>query len=176
MCPPAALVGAQLALTAVQGATGFIGQTQAFNQQVEFYNDNAREAARATSRQWDATQLRISQEGRAATQKKLETALATKSAAATATVAAGEGGVSGSSVDAVLGDIYSRGARANGAVDENLQMTRDYLSAEMDGQRATGQNQINSVPLPQAPNPFAALLNVFGSGIGIYSNYRNNTR
>jgi hypothetical protein len=176
MCPPPVIAALSIAASVAQGAVGYMGQQQAYKAQVEGFNQNVRSARQATFNQWNSSQLRISQEGEAATQAKQEAAIQTAKSAATAATAAGEGGVSGLSVDYLVHDLYAQRGRHDAAVDSNLQMTRSYLSGEMEAQRAQGQNQINSMPVPEKPSILPTLVGVFGSAVGTYSDYKANKR
>jgi hypothetical protein len=172
MCAPAALLGLQLAVSAASGVIGFMGQQQAYGEQVTEYNQNAENARTAAINAWEADQTRANQEGAAATQKKFEANVQTAEAAATAETAAGEGGVSGISVGNLLGDFYAKKGRYNDSVDTNLGFTRNYLTAETKSQQAQYQGQINSVPIPTPPSFAASLVNIFGSGLDAFGQYK----
>lgn len=163
MCDPATLAAVSFGISAVQGVAGYFGKRAA-------YNANAANAVAGTEAQWASQQLRIQQEGAAATQDKFETNIAVAKAAATATTAAGEGGVSGLSVDYLLKDLYAAKGRHNAAVSQNLQMTTAYLQSEKEVTRAQGIDRINSV---EKPNFGATLLGIFGSGINAYGSYKS---
>lgn len=172
MCPPAALLALSIATSVASAGVGYMGQVAQFNAASQRYTDNAKSAVQATVNQWDASQIRISQEGASAVQNEFESSLATRKAVSTANTAAGEGGVSGLSVDYLTHDLYAQGGRKTDSIDTNLAMDRSYAAREMDAQGATGQNQINSVPIPEAPNPMAAIIGVFGSGLKSYTGYQ----
>jgi hypothetical protein len=154
----AAAIGMGLQLA--QGFMQYSAAQSQFKQQAELYKQNALNAQAATRNEYANQQLRISQEQAAAGQKKFETQIETKKAAATTTVAAMEGGGEGLSMQALLSEHYAKSGRYNDAVDNNYQMTRDYMHGEMEATRARGQNQINSVPIPVAPSPFMIFSNL----------------
>lgn len=176
MCPPAVIAALTIATSIASTGIGYMGQQQQYAAQQQAYEQNVKNARTSTYDAYDATQLRIEQEGAAANQQKFEANLQTRQAVATARVAAGEGNVSGLSVDAVLGDFYAQGGRNNSAIDQNLDMTRGALMANMKEQQARGQNQINSMPKPIAPSILPSLISVFGQGIGSYTQYKDWTR
>lgn len=127
---------------------------------------NARQAAVAT---YAFQQNRISQERAAAVQQQTENSIKTMKAVSNANVAAGEAGVNGLSVDALMGDFLAQGARANNVVDQNYQMQRDYLVGEMESTRAKTQSQINSVPQPSLLN---LGLNIATAGVSGAASYQ----
>lgn len=167
------MAGASMAIGVAQGAVGFFGQQKQYKQQLADREENRLNAGQALTGQWAATDLRINQEGAAAAQQGQQAAVEGARARATATTAAGEGGVSGLSVDYLLRDLYAQEGRFNEATATNLQMTRSYLTAEKSAQRAGAQNQINSIPIPEKPSIMGAMLNVFGSALGSYTSYKS---
>ncbi len=175
MCDPVSMAVMSFAVSAAGSVVGFMGQQSQYEQAMIEKKANDDNARTATINAWEATQIRAQQEGAAGVQKKFEANIETAKAVGTATTAAGEGGVSGLSVDAMLGDLYAKKGRHADAVDNNLQMTRNYLSREMDAQRATGQNQINSMPIPEAPNFAATLVNIFGAGVKSFGAFKDAT-
>lgn len=161
MCmDPVTMMVMTAGLQIAQGAVSYMGAQSQFEAQQAMYDANAKNAQIATARQYANEQLRISQEQATAAQKKFETQIETKKAAATTTVAGMEGGGEGASLTALLSDHYAKSGRYNDAVDNNYQMTRDYMRGEMESTRAQGQNQINSVPIPVAPSPFMIFSNL----------------
>ena len=167
MCDPITLmtIGVSIAGSMVQ----YQGQQDSYDAQMARVKANADNANAATRTNMNNINTRAQQEGLAANQKKFESGLDTRAAVATAVTAAGEGNVSGMSVNAVLGDFYGKQGRFDAAVDTNQDFSRSYLAGEMDAASAQGQNQINSMPLPEAPNPAAMLVDIFGSAVSGYA-------
>jgi len=174
MCPTVMAI-ASFAIGAASSVMGYVGQKQAVDSQEEQYRRNAENAKMATSIKEQQINRRILQEGEAAAQKKFETNLDAKRAIATATTAAGEGGVSGLSVSHVLGSIYAQSGRFNASVDRNLDINRSYFRGEKEAAHTQGQAQINSVALPEKPSFLPALIGVFGSGVDAYGRYKQAT-
>jgi hypothetical protein len=152
--------GIGMALQLAQGVFQFMGAQQQYAAQAEMYKQNAKNAQMATVNEYAQEQLRIQQEQAAAAQKKFETQIETRKAAAATTVSAMEGGAEGLTLSALLSEHYAKSGRHNDAVDNNYQMTRDYWRSEMEATQARGQNQINSVPIPVAPSPFMIFQNL----------------
>jgi len=166
---------ASFAVGAAGQVAGFMQQSQQADAQAEAYKRNAENAAKATSARYDQINVKSIQEGEAASDRKFEAALDARRAAATAVTAAGEGGVSGLSVTALLGDIASRHGRFETNTDKQLQISRAYLGGEKVAAQAGGQGQINSVPIPEKPNFASALVGIFGSGLDAFTGYKQAT-
>lgn len=163
---------ASIGLGIAQGAASFAAADAQYDQQMEMHRQNGINASRAAENQYANLNIRAQQEGASATQQKMNDKIAAAKAASTIEVAASEGGVSGLSVDHVLRDIYAQHGRNEATLDTNLRMSRDYLAGEKVAAEAGGQNQINSMPVPEKPSFAPYLLNAFGTGINAYSNYR----
>ena len=166
MCEPTT---ALLVLSAASAAAGVYGQQQQAKAQ-NAYNDqqakNTMEAYRANLAQ---TNLMQSQEHAAATQKINENNRAAEAAKATALVSAGESGISGLSVDALLANLSGEQARYNESVNQNY----ENASMAIDNQRTNAQvnaaSQINSLKTPQSPDYLGAALRI-GTAVYDYNN------
>lgn len=150
-------MGVSLGLSLLSGAAGYGQAQQQYAADVEMYKQNAENVRAATVAEYASEQNRIHQERVAAQEKKFDQEIANLRQSSTAAVAAGEGGVTGNTVEALLGDYYAAKGRANDAVDNNFQMRLDYLRGEMDATKARGQDMINRVPIPRAPSPLMIL-------------------
>jgi len=156
MCSPVLGLGLSLA----QGVFGYMqagAEVKAHNQQAR---QNAANAVVAMTDQYTALSNRTIQEREAAIQKKTEQQIEVMQASSTAEAAAGEGGVAGNSVSAILGDYYAKSGRFNDAVDANYQMQREFLTAEGRAAHSEAQNRINSMPLKPKPSPFMIFSNL----------------
>lgn len=168
MCDFVSILGVGLGIA--QSAVQYSAAQDQYDAQMEVQRQNALNASKAAENQYANINIRAQQEDMARNQQQLETNIETAKAASTVEVAAGQGGVSGLSVDAVLRDIYAQQGRNDAALDVNARMSRDYLTGEMKAAEAGGQNQINSVPIPEKPSMMPYVLNAFGSGLNAYSN------
>lgn len=172
MCEPTT---ALLALSVASTVAGVYGQQQQVKAQ-NAYNDqqakNTMEAYRANLAQTNLTQ---SQEQAAATQKINENNRAAEAAKAKALVSAGESGISGLSVDALLADLSGEQARYNESVNQNYQ----NASMAIDNQRKNAQinaaSQINQLKTPQSPDYLGAALRI-GQAAYDYKNPRVNSK
>jgi|GEM_PF-3238766 len=172
MCDPVTLMATSLAITGAQTVTGMKAANQQYKAGSAMAQQNADNAAQSTARTYSNIGIRAQQEGQAAHQQKQASEIETARAVASAELAAGAGGVTGLSVDAVLRDIYAQAGRNEVVADNNLQMSRDYLTGEMTAAEASGQNQINAMPQPERPDHTALLLGGFASGLNSYTNYK----
>lgn len=151
-----------------------MGQMAQFNAQEERYNNNADAAAKAAAIEYKFAGRRMQEERKAAALDKQETARKAREAKATAQTQAGEAGVSGLSVDNLLGEFDSRKATFDNRVDTNLDMTTSQIQAEKQSSRARAQSRINSVRKPTPPNFFDAGVRLLGAGVkaaGTFNQY-----
>lgn len=127
----------QSAISVGSAATGYLsaqGQAAAMEQA------NAEANARAKSaliEDYDQVGRAAQQERAAATQKQQQNQVDGAKARASVAVAAGEGGVSGLSIDALLGDLFGQEASIRDSINQNLEGTLDQLSTEALGLQRT---------------------------------------
>lgn len=166
-----AMAGLQLAIGAASTVTGVMGQQQQYKAQMQMYKDNIRQAGKTAQDQYSHTQNRWLQERAAASLEKQNANIDAMEGRATAAAAAGEGGVQGNSVAQFLTSYYAKQGRFNNAVDQNYQMSRDYLWASMDQTRNQAQSQINSMPRPTKPSFLDAAIRIAGQGLEAATTY-----
>lgn len=171
MMAPALMAGLQFAIGAASTVAGFMGQQQQYKAQQEMYKENAKQAQKMAVEQYAHTQNRWQQEKAAASLEKQNANVDAMEGRATASASAGEGGVQGISVNQFLASYYTKQGRYNDAVDQNYQMSRDYLWASMDQTKNQAQSQINSMPKPVAPSFLDAAIRVAGQGLEAAGNY-----
>jgi hypothetical protein len=152
-----------LALGAMQGVMSYSAQKQAANDQNAYYMANARAAQQAAVNSYAAEQNQAIQKRNAASQQEMETRISGMQARGTARTAAGESGVSGLSVDALVNDDYGREGRRIDSIDQNYAMDRDYLRAQMESTEAQATSRINSVQRARGPSFGDAMLPIAGS-------------
>ena len=167
MCETTAMLVLQVAST-LAGVEGQRQQAKAQNAYNDQQAKNAMEAYRANLAQ---TNLMQSQEHAAATQKVNENNRAAEAAKAKALVSAGESGISGLSVDALLADLSGDQSRYNESVNQNY----ENASMALDNQRTNAQvnaaSQINQLKTPQSPDYLGAALRI-GQATYDYKNPR----
>lgn len=143
------------------------GQQQADALQAQ--NDAANERARQYMiEDYDQTSRMAQQETAAASQKINQNQIEARKAAASATVAASAGGVSGLSVDSIIGDIWGQEAQFRDSVNQNLENTGQQLNVERRSIQRGYTNQINSRQQPNRPSLLGATLTAGTSVVGAY--------
>jgi hypothetical protein len=150
---------------------------EARNQEIA---ENFKLAVASAENQNKALQARAVQEGEAATEEKMRNAREAAKAVATARVAAGEGGVSGNSVNALLNDFMAQEARYRHSVNVNLEYARDSIEYEQESDHLVAKGRAASIkpfkPSPiQQPNYLAGALKIAGSGLEAYAGYRKSS-
>ncbi|WP_299316649.1 hypothetical protein [uncultured Halomonas sp.] len=172
MCEPTT---ALLVLTAASTAAGLYGQQQQAKAQ-NAYNDqqakNTMEAYRANLAQ---TNLMQSQEQAAASQKINENNRAAEAAKAKALVSAGESGISGLSVDALLADLSGEQSRYNESVNQNYENASMAIDNQRKNVQINAASQINQLKTPQSPDYLGAALRI-GQAYDDYKNPRVNRK
>ncbi len=172
MCDPMTMMAASFAISAATTVTDYMAQAQ----QTETHNQMVRqnqEAAQANLRnEYAAVQTRQLQEEDAAAVEKQSVSREATAARATAMASAGESGVTGLTVDALLADIYGKEATYKDRVSQNTGFTTDNLKAEMKGLQAKAQDRINGIAPMNGPNPLASALKIGAAGLNSYSSYK----
>lgn len=169
MCDP---VTATLVITAASAASSVYAQDQTakaqnkanqqtYNSQMQAYNTNIANA-----------NLMKTQEADNLSAQKIENNAKVRRDTAKATVAAGESGVSGLSVGALLADLAGSGGRANANAEVNY-LRRD-AAIEQDRQNAWAgtANAVNALKTPQSPDYIGAGLKIAQAGV----DYRVNSQ
>lgn len=144
MCEPVSmstLFLTTLGISAASTAAGAIGQQQQ-------YNANAANAAQSLKLQNRQTNYGIQQQEAADSRNAQQTQTDMLKAAATAAASAGENGVSGNSVDALIQDYHAAEGRHFANLQTQQQWNRQQADVQKLGQVATAQRQVNSVSKP----------------------------
>jgi len=168
------------ALMAAQGVAGFVQGTMAANAQEDFQRDVQKMGASMAQRNafdaYVALGDRQLQEHEAAARSIDEVALAAAKAQGLTRVAAGEAGVRGGSLDALLGDFKRQELSAQGLTIRNRAYLDSQFAREREGVRSQYQAQLLAgVPAPvERPSVLGTLLNI-GAGVGghLYGAYFN---
>jgi hypothetical protein len=155
----------------VVGAASAYGQAQAQADAQEATNANLKEIARQDMQDSvDRINLRETQEIQSATEQQLDHQNAATRAVASAKVGASGSGVTGFSVDALLGDLYGQHATNRDRINQNLENTTDQLHAEREALATNYSRTVASLPAVQRPNPTGYIAQ---AGIGVYDAYKN---
>lgn len=158
MCEPATIF---VALTAASGVAKTIGQKQQADAQYDYQEGVIVSNKVAAMQQMADIRQRESQEAEAISRKQLEATIEGKRARSTATVAAGDSGASGQSVDALLNDM----AMQEGRYKEALGRQKDFISTGADLnvesiKTGTANNNIRTGQPVAQPNYLANALQI----------------
>ncbi|MGR9319159.1 virion core protein, T7 gp14 family [Rhizobium leguminosarum] len=157
-----------LTIGAATQAVQYRSDVAAAEEQNKLYRQNAARANQSARDQLFQTQQRMLQEQEKAGAEKADNLRDARKAKATANVAAGEAGVSGVSVDALLAEFDGRAAQANDRIDQNTDWTLSQLNNEMKGIRSSAEDRINSVQRAAKPSFFDAGLRIVGESLDQY--------
>lgn len=179
MCSVIALLATTTAIVGVASAgMEYVHAQQTANVQEQMYQQqytqNAQSAQKAAVQNYAAIDQRIVQEQTAASKEVEQSVIEARKAAATTRVAAGEAGISGLSVDALLGDIYGASARHADEVNQQTEWTVQQLQREKEGISSNAQDRINSVqsPVISRPNFLDLGLRIGSTAANSYSTYK----
>ena len=173
MSDPATMFAISTAMAAVTGGVSVAaahGNAQAQTEVNEIATENAIEARDAN---YDQLHLLAQQERAAAEQQINQNQEELLKAEATAQTAAGESGVSGLSVDALLADMYGNSAQFEDNVTQNLENREQQINFERDNVSRGYQGTLNSLPPVEQPNYLATAL---GTGSTIFGAYKDHLK
>ena len=165
MCEPTTILAIASVASAVGGvvAQGQAADIQAAANQRQY--ESTMQAYRANVNQ---TNLMQQQEREGSIQAVEANAIKARAAESTATVAAGENGISGLSVDALLGDINAKQGRYDSSIQTNFDRAQGAIQNQRDNVYANAASTINSLQTPASPDYFGAGLKIASAGY----NYR----
>lgn len=157
------LTTAMAAFQVVQGVTAQNAAVEQANAQNALYRQNAVNAREAALNDFRALNRRQAQEGDKANQESFQKSIEALQKKSTVTVAAGEGGVSGNSVNRILDSYDRQKSVAQGTIQRNFDYMSEQIGYEKEGAKSQFQNRVNSVQKGYAPSAFQA-------GLGIATN------
>lgn len=166
MCEPTTLALLSLGITTAGSVAGLGAQAATSKSQAAARDAQAEEIRKAELANYDQLQIRQQQETQAAGQQIQANQIDAAKARSTATVAAGEAGVSGLSVEALLADLYGQEARFKDGVTQNLENVTDSLSLEAENIQRTSTSQTNNLPTPDRPDYIGAGLRIANAAAG----------
>lgn len=159
------------ALSAASAVAGYMGEQQQYKAAMAQKVENDRAATDAARNRYESISKSLTSEQKKASGDEMDAKLDALRARSKARVAAGEAGVSGLSVDALLSDFSTSEERYLGRVDQNYQTIRDSYQDERNGAYDTARARINSVATPTKPNFLGAAIRIGSAGVGSYSDY-----
>jgi len=171
VCEPTTLMAVSIGLTAAQGVASYVGQSQMASQQAKANAATARSVNESTRINLAQLGIQGQQERDAASQKAQEVQRERLKAEARARVSAGEAGVSGLSVDALLNDYSKEESRYLESLETNMDYNQQQRDLEAQGIVAQGQSRINSMPLPNTPSLLGTALQIGAGSLDAYDRY-----
>lgn len=167
MCVPfLPAIGA--ALSIASSAAGYMGAVQQAKQQNEFYLQNAQAANIAAGNQYAQLQHREIQQRDAAGRDATQIGIEAMKARAAARVAAGEAGVTGLSVDALMGNYFAAEGQKKEARSAQFSMDQAATYAEMDTVKAQTEARINSVQRADNPSFLPFMISGLSGAVGAF--------
>lgn len=163
MCEPTTM----MVLSIASSVASVVAQQQAADAQAaanQRQYDNTMQAYRANVNQ---TNLMQQQEREGAYQKIEENSMRARAAQAKARTASGESGISGLSVDSLLGDMEFDRNRYETSVRTNYDRAEGAIRNQRDNVYFNAASQINALKTPEMPDYFGAALRI-GNAFGKY--------
>lgn len=175
MCSPTALTG-----LGIQGASSIFATRSARIEAEKAQNANNKAvtesraaAAESTRRALQDLDARELEDMLAAAQQQDQNTRAGNVLKSTATVAAGEAGVAGQSIDELLNDVNSLTGRNRTTIKANVEMTEAQNERSRDQILATGLSEYNSIQPKKfnKPSYLGAILGIATQGVQAYDSY-----
>lgn len=176
MCNPAALAVTSAVMSIGSAVTGYQGARAQQKLQQYQYEQNQVNTNAALRDNYQSTQQRMAQESAAAAQQVEERKLQALKEQSTARVAAGEAGVTGLSVEAVLGDIAASAGRDVSNIQQNRDWSLEQLGSQLRSQRTQAAYRLGSVMPGQKVSPVPFLLQAGGGVASAGSSYHAMTK
>ena len=173
MCAPATLALIQIAV----GVAAAAAQAQAQNEQAKasaiHAKEQAKQATASLQRKVAVEQYELRGMQDEAAQEKMTNMLATEERVATAVVSAGEAGVTGLSVDALLADYERQEAVLSGRLDHAAESARFRVGRHSGdlGLQTTGRISDISAGQDEGANYLATGIQIAGTVVDAYGNY-----
>ena len=161
MCEPTTI----LAIASVASAAGtVVAQSQAADAQSAANQRQYENTMRAYRENVNQTNLMQQQEREGSLMKVEDNNMKARAAQSTAAVAAGESGISGLSVDALMGDISFDQGRYNSSVQTNFDRAEGAIRNQRENVYTSAASQINGLQTPAAPDYLGAGLRIAQAG------------
>ena len=165
MCEPTTL----MVLQGISSVMGVVAQQEQASAQEQANQRQYENTMRARAANINQTNLMQQQEREAAMQKLDENNMAARAARSTATASAGDNGITGLSVDALIADLGSKQKRFNSSVSTNYDLASQGIAIQRENVDINAASQINSLKTPAMPDYFGAALRI-GKSVYDYQN------
>jgi hypothetical protein len=175
MCDPVTIAAIGLGVSTASTGLGFLGSQQAAQSQTAANQSAADSARQSAILQHQTINTRVGQEREAASIASQSATRSQRAAQSRAFTAAGEGGVTGNSVNTLISDIGRSFGRDRTIIGRDLRNTENQLGLQARGVTAGAQSRINQLPRPNYPSVFGTGLQLIGGGASAYNNYRRNS-
>lgn len=139
-------------LTIGQGVVGYFNAEAQAEATEARYQQNRQNAAVARDLKIQGLNARMIQESEIAAEKKLALSVEALKKRERAKVAAGEAGISGSSVDNLVSEYDKQKLRGFTAINANVENLEKQIQLQKQGASAEALNRINSLPRGVKPN------------------------
>ena len=164
------LVSAAIGLGVAQAGSQFIGQRQMANAQEEVQRRSSAAERQRYLNEVSSMRVQQRQEQIAAAQRIQESTRKAREARATARVSAGEAGVSGLSVDALINDLTREEASYRFATNQQTQMNDVNRTLQLRDAGLGFQNNLLRINRPiEQPDYLGAALSGAQTGMSTYS-------
>jgi len=166
MCPPIIAAGLGIASMAAQVS----GQRKQAEAQAQVQANASKAERQRYLQEVSSMRIQQGQEQVAAAQRISESARKAREARATARVSAGEAGVAGLSVDALINDLTKQEAEFNFATQQQLQMNDVGRSMQLENAGLSFTNNMLRINKPiEQPDYLGAALSGAQTGMSTYS-------
>ena len=174
MCSPTlAIAGISAGISAVSTGMQYAGARQQAKQQAELQRQSIAAAQQKEAMQVTAAQLERQQQVEAVAQEKGKVAARGEAARSRAVVAAGEAGVSGLSVQALMDDYIRQQAGQVAALTSQDKLYAMRHGLNLQQLAMASEQEIRGLSRPiEKPSALRAGLGILQSGLGAYGTYK----
>jgi hypothetical protein len=161
------LIGAALSIG--QAAAGYGAASKQASEQNAYYEQNRLNAVAAANDRYAALAKNTIDEKMSSSQQLIQKRIEALKARSKAAVAAGEGGVTGLSVEAMLGDYEAQEGRQLEAIHTNFDLKKQRNVDDANNAYHNTINRINSVRQASKPSALPFILQGLGGAMGAFS-------
>jgi hypothetical protein len=176
LCDPVSLAAGSLAIGTASAFASYSAQSAQAAAVKQQNNAITASAIQNQENQYQQGQETLVGTNAAASQKQQQMQLNTRSAEATALTSAGENGVGGNSVAAIVNEYNGNAARYMADVNTNTNMTDQEIMSQMAGVQANAQSTINREAVPVPPSALGLGLAIGGDAMNSYRTYQQDVK
>ncbi len=172
MCEPTTIALATMAVGTTQALMQHKAQNDMAKQQAAQNDINSQNAIRSMDFQNAGINMQLDQQADRAVDDRMENVLEAARMKSRMVASAGDGGVSGQSMDFALNDVSRTQGRNNSAINRNLKAVNAQGFHDKLGIKARTETRLSSMPIPQKASWLATGLQIAGSGLTAASGYQ----